>query len=235
VSAPASSPSAPAWNSGRLPKRVDLALRVAVSRVVRNRDVFVRPGKLHDREYLDIGCGPNLRDGVISLDFQWRPGLDICWDVTNGIPIPSGTLRGIFSEHCIEHVPLAGAVAMLEECHRVLRPGGTLRVVTPDGELYLEEYVRIAAGGEGSMPRAGREGTAGIRTPIMSVNRVFNQFGHRFIWDFATFSAYLDQIGFVDIRRCGFGETRDPRVAGDTEWRREGSLYVEATKPGTDS
>ena len=65
----------------------------------------------------------------------------------------------------------------------------------------------------------------------MSVNRVFNQFGHRFIWDLETFTDYLGRIGFVDIRRAEFGEGRDPRAVGDTEWRRVGSLYVEATKP----
>jgi len=46
----------------------------------------------------------------------------------------------------------------------------------------------------------------GVLTSIMSVNRVFNHFGHRFVWDHATFAEYLAQIGFVDIVRAEFGD-----------------------------
>jgi predicted SAM-dependent methyltransferase len=216
-----------------MPPRVERVARLTVSQVLRNRKVQTRFHSLASREYLDIGCGPNRRPGVIGLDFQWRPGIDLCWDVTRGIPLPDASMRGVFSEHCIEHMSLADGVGMLRECFRVLRPGGTLRVVTPDGALYLSEYVRLMAGGDGDMPRSAGDHHAGVSTPIMSVNRVFNHFGHRFVWDHETFARYLTQIGFVDIRRADYGEGRDERVIGDTEWRRVGSLYVEATKPGT--
>lgn len=224
-------PERPAWSSGRLPVRVERAARLAVSQVLRNRSIQTRWHSLQAREYLDIGCGPNRRPGVIGLDFQWRPGVDLCWDVTRGIPLASGSLRGVFSEHCIEHLVLADGVAMLRECHRVLRPGGTVRIVTPDGALYLAEYVRLMGGGDGDMPRSAGDGHDGVKTPIMSVNRVFSNFGHRFVWDHETFAEYLTDIGFVDVTRCAFGQGRDEQVIGDTEWRRIGSLYVEATKP----
>lgn len=225
------SPPPPVWSSGRLPPRLDRYLRLGISHVLRNRPFHIRRKGIAGREYLDIGCGPNTTADVIGLDFQWRPGVDICWDVTRGIPLADDSLKGVFTEHCIEHVPLRGGVEMLRDCYRVLRPGGTVRVVTPDAGLYAQEYTRIAAGGDGSMPRAGREGFLGIITPMMSVNRVFNQFGHRFVYDFETMAAYLTHIGFVDVRRAEFGVGRDPALLRDTEWRRAGSLYVEASKP----
>ena len=193
--------------------------------------MHIRRNRLRGRRYLDIGGGPNTTSDVIGLDFQWRPGVDICWDVTRGIPLDSDSLDGVFSEHCIEHLPLRGGVAMMRECLRVLRPGGTVRLITPDGALYATEYTRIANGGDGDMPRAGREGILGILTPIMSVNRVFNQFGHRFIYDFETFAALLSAVGFVDVAQVEFRVGRDPALLKDTEWRRVGSVYVEATKP----
>jgi predicted SAM-dependent methyltransferase len=42
------------------------------------------------------------------------------------------TFDYIFSEHMIEHVDHDGAVAMLRECYRVLKPGGTICMATPD-------------------------------------------------------------------------------------------------------
>ena len=46
-------------------------------------------------------------------------------------------------------------------------------------------------------------------------------------------SQLLTRHGFVDIRRSSFGEGADPDLVIDTEWRKPGSLYVEATKPLT--
>lgn len=224
-------PEAPRWRATRLPKRVDLALRVGVSRIIRNRAIFVRRGRLRGREILDIGCGPNTDSGVIGMDYQWRPGVDICWDASRGIPLPDATVAGVFSEHCIEHLPLAGGVNLLRDSFRVLRPGGTVRIITPDGEQYARAYAQMQSGAEATMPRAAQPGPDGILTPIMSVNRVFNQYGHRFIWDFDTLRSHLEAIGFTAVVRSEFGTGRDPRLVRDTEWRRAGSLYVEATKP----
>jgi Uncharacterized protein conserved in bacteria len=207
-------------------------LRVGASEVLRNRRFHVHWKTLRPRKYLDLGCGPNTHSGFINLDFQWRRGVDICWDVSKGIPLDDNSLTGVFTEHCIEHIPLRDGYALLAECHRVLEPGGTLRIVTPDAEAYLIGYSRTLAGtNDGPLPRSERDEFQGFYTPAMTVNRVFNQFGHRFIYDFATFQAMLERQHFVNVTRSSFGEGRDPTLVIDTERRAPGSLYVEATKP----
>src|SRR5579863_5017097 len=55
---------------------------------------------------LDIGCGPNSNPKNINLDYDWRPGINICCDITRGLPLPDNYVAGIFSEHCIEHISL---------------------------------------------------------------------------------------------------------------------------------
>ncbi|TKG69981.1 class I SAM-dependent methyltransferase [Prauserella endophytica] len=47
-----------------------------------------------------------------------------------GLPLPSSSVDVVFSHALLEHVPQPQAV--LAECARVLRPGGTLAVSTPD-------------------------------------------------------------------------------------------------------
>jgi predicted SAM-dependent methyltransferase len=214
--------------------RANRLLRIGVSRLLRNRAVQARRRRVRRLEYLDIGCGPNPSREFVNLDYLWRPGVDLCWDLAHGLPLADDSLRGIFSEHCIEHVPLAVGDALLRECFRVLRPGGTLRVVTPDAERYLVGYASLRADPAGeALPKAGIDGHRGVYTPVMSVNRVFGQFGHRFIWDFETFEALLRTHGFVAIERARFGEGRDPKLVLDTERRVPGSLYVEASKPAS--
>ncbi len=108
-----------------------------IAALVRNRPFFLKQRALRRKAYLDIGCGPNLHHHFINLDYTWCPGIDICWDITKPIPLPDGVLKGVYSEHCLEHVTIETAEAVLRESWRLLRPGGTLRIVMPDGELYL--------------------------------------------------------------------------------------------------
>ena len=205
--------------------------RSALSRALRNRDVQLRSRAVRTREYLDIGCGAHTHAQFINLNYEWLRGVDLCWDVLQGLPLADGSLRGIFSEHVFEHLPLAAGDQVFKECFRVLKPGGTLRIVLPDGERYLTGYARRLAGDDTPLPFADGDAYAGIYTPIMSVNRIFGSFGHRFIYDYETLRAILDRQGFVDIERCSFGRGRDPVLLIDTEKREPESLYVEATKP----
>jgi predicted SAM-dependent methyltransferase len=217
-------------------RRLNRVARIAVSRALRNRSWQARARRIRTLEYLDIGCGPNPSPEFINLDYLWRPGVDLCWDLAHGLPLATDSLAGIFSEHCIEHVPLDVADALLAECFRVLRPGGSLRLVTPDAERYLVGYAALRGDPDGeALPKAHQDTYHGVYTPAMSVNRVFGQFGHRFIWDFETFEVLLQRHGFVEVRRASFGTGRDPKLVLDTERRVPGSLYVEAVKPPSTS
>ncbi len=73
-------------------------VRVFLGTMLRNRSILTKKSQLKDKEYLDIGCGPNLHPEFINFDYGWRPGLDLCWDVRRGIPLRENSLRGIFTE-----------------------------------------------------------------------------------------------------------------------------------------
>jgi SAM-dependent methyltransferase len=47
-----------------------------------------------------------------------------------GLPFPENSIESIISHHCFEHVG-DGFVRLMDECHRVLKPGGILRIITP--------------------------------------------------------------------------------------------------------
>lgn len=46
------------------------------------------------------------------------------------LPFPTGSIESIVTHHCFEHVA-GGFVRLMDECHRVLKPGGLLRVIVP--------------------------------------------------------------------------------------------------------
>jgi predicted SAM-dependent methyltransferase len=206
-------------------------VRRAVSRVVRGNRLGYRSKQVSHKRYLDIGTSGNVNDTFISLDYEWHPSLDICWDVTKGIPIADASVDGVYSEHCIEHLDFRDGAALLAECRRVLRPGGTIRIIVPDVELYARRYVALLDGvSDEPMPLHEFDGVDGLYTPAMSVNRIFQEFGHRFIYDFATLQAMLERNGFVDVAKESFRTGRDPTMLQDAADHATESLYVEASK-----
>lgn len=206
-------------------------LRYAIGLVVRNRR-FCIPKNLADKDLLDIGCGWNMNPDFITVDYSWRNKLDICWDITRGLPLPDACVTGVFSEHCLEHLPLLAGDRVLSEIWRVLRPGGRVRLVVPDGELYMSRYVDwIRNGNQQKLPYSDTDFFEGIYQPIISVNRIFHGHGHAFIYDYAVLRDLLYHNGFVEIERAAFGEGKDERLLVDTPRRASESLYVEAIKP----
>ena len=79
---------------------------------------------------LDVGCGIKKYPGAIGLDHNPRSKADILCELDH-FPWPVGDQ--LFDEvrliHVIEHV--GDVVRTVEECHRVLRPGGVLILETP--------------------------------------------------------------------------------------------------------
>lgn len=46
------------------------------------------------------------------------------------LPFPTDSIKSIISHHCMEHL-LFGFVPLIDECYRILEPGGVLRIITP--------------------------------------------------------------------------------------------------------
>ena len=72
------------------------------------------------------------------------PDPDHEWNALECRPLPleDGAAQMIYCSHMIEHLPVSEAQWFLKECHRLLRPGGVLRIVTPDQALAADAYER---------------------------------------------------------------------------------------------
>ena len=159
-----------------------------------------------------------------------NPHIDLCWDISRGIPLKNYSLRGIFTEHCLEHFPLAVAETIIAECHRLLRPGGRIRIIVPDAELYLTGYTDPIRGVTEVLLPYERPNTP----PIVAVNRVFYQdrehlAGHRFMYNFDFLRTMLLRHGFAEVIRASCATGADKILLIDSAHRAVESLFVEAT------
>lgn len=175
----------------------------------------VRDPKLH------LACGRIHLEGWINVDLIGSRA-DVWWDLRYPLPIADGSAAGIFHEHLLEHLPLGAAVHFLRECHRLLRPGGILRVAVPDFGRYARDYA--LNGRFIGQVRPGRP------TPLLALNEVVYCHQHRSAWDGETLGALLAEIGFEQAAAQPFGDSRF-QPAPDSERRKAETLYVEAVKP----
>lgn len=47
-----------------------------------------------------------------------------------GLPFPTGSIESIISHHALEHIG-EGFLRLMDECYRVLKPGGVMRIIVP--------------------------------------------------------------------------------------------------------
>jgi predicted SAM-dependent methyltransferase len=177
---------------------------------------------------VNLGSGPSGKAGWVNVDGRHDPGVTCVADLRHTIPLPDGSARAIFTEHLVEHLDYDREVpGFLAECMRVLRRGGVLRVVVPDGERYLLAYA------EGTWDALQAfSPLAGFATRMEVVNFHFRQgIEHRFSYDAETLQLALRKGGFESVTRVDFGESRLPELAIDEPARASESLYIEATKP----
>jgi SAM-dependent methyltransferase len=110
----------------------------------------------------DLGCGParhgqvlaglgfqvvgvDLSAGMVAIAHQRLPGRVAQGDLRH-LPIANAALDGVWSAAALLHVPRTDVPAVLAEYRRVLRPGGTLGLVTAAGEQEAWEPVAYAKG-----------------------------------------------------------------------------------------
>jgi len=82
------------------------------------------------KKILDVGCGTNKYPGAIGMDFNPRTAADVIHDC-GVVPYPfaDNEFDEVISRHAAEHVP--DVMAFISELHRITRPGGRIKLVTP--------------------------------------------------------------------------------------------------------
>jgi predicted SAM-dependent methyltransferase len=211
-----------------------LKVQKLLGALLRNRSWQAKAEHLQDREFLELGCGPNPKKGFVNLDYRWRPGVDVVWDLLKPLPFPRNRFKGIFTEHCLEHFDLQQLEEIVFEIHRILMPGGTVRIVVPDLALYAEAYSKRKSGQ--TCQHMEKLGTSHAMNRVfysghdwMKSSRWIND-GHHFIHDFESISGILHNSGFSRIEQYSFHKGKCAPLLVDSPDRAWESLYVEGVK-----
>ena len=186
-------------------------------RWLRERDLaFVEYGHRHVVRKLQIGSGTNILDGWFNVDiFPVHPN-QYYVDSTQGLPFDDATFDYVFSEHMIEHITYLQGRAMLLECFRVTKPGGRIRIATPDLRKIASLYSMSPTQQQKSYIEAvfaRWRGDYDSHEVGIVVNNIFG-FEHEFIYDRGTLGELIEKAGFQDIVECLPGTSCDPVLSG---------------------
>jgi SAM-dependent methyltransferase len=86
---------------------------------------------------LQIGAGTNYLPGWLNSDYEPTREDIIFLDATVSFPFDSNEFHYVFSEHMIEHIPYKQGMFMMREIYRILKPGGKVRISTPDVDKFI--------------------------------------------------------------------------------------------------
>jgi predicted SAM-dependent methyltransferase len=191
---------------------------------------------------LQVGTGFNGLPGWLNGDILPRQRDYIYLDATKPLPFADDTFAFIYTEHMIEHIGYGSARDFVRECYRVLRPGGVLRISTPDlavitrmyattGDSVGDEYVQYAV--RTYVPHAIRNIKAFV------LNNFFYNWGHAFIFDRDTLTTLLQNVGFKELSWHAPHESKHPelqrlekhgQLIGSEEINAWQSMIVESVK-----
>ncbi len=215
---------------------------------------------LSDGTRVNLGCGPVMPKGWVNVDGSrrswlvahaarldrllvrlgllrasaFRPGV-IHHDLRKRLPWGDESITAIYAGEVWEHFEYEDALRLTQECRRVLKKGGVLRLCVPDGVEFWEKYLSIFFEEHAREP--GTRDASRLRRHVqMYFDDIctrpagLKSFGHFHKWQY-------DEIQLVDLfERCGFqGVTRRPfgvsRIPDIGALERSNFLIVEGVKP----
>lgn len=142
---------------------------------------------------IQFGCGGNSLVGWDNYDQEV--------DISKKLPFPDDYADAILAEHVVEHITIHEAWNFIEECSRVLKKQGNIRIAVPSASKIFKEsdqdyYDFIERNGWGKATK---------KDAVKAI--IFNH-GHKTIWDQSSLDAIVQCHGFVlletppDIMQC---------------------------------
>ncbi len=187
---------------------------------IKQKETATLDDKLKRKEIkLNLGCGNQTPPEWINVDYSLGAQIfktplfsivnskfkifNITWDenifihdLRKKFPWSDNSVDFIYSSHTLEHFSQNEGYHFLQECHRVLRKQGTIRIVVPNLQEIVAQYIEknLAADDfinklEVSYDRPQDKLWKRVLAPLIS-------FPHKCMYDTEALSRIMSEIGF---------------------------------------
>jgi predicted SAM-dependent methyltransferase len=177
---------------------------------------------LNEKVYIEIGSGPKKgQNGWLTLDI--KDGCDIQLNLLEKFPFPDNSVDFVYSSHFLEHFHTSEIKNILNECYRVLKPGGKISTCVPDASIYINAYIRNEELDQSCWIRYLP--AADINSKIDYINYIGHMDGeHKHLFDLENLICIHNACGFQETKCRQFDSSLDMKER-DFE-----SIYVDAIK-----
>jgi predicted SAM-dependent methyltransferase len=196
----------------------------------------------------NLGCGPKIYENFLNIGFwsQLENGriykdlngtsntFMLNHDLRNGVPAADNSLDLAYHSHMLEHLSYQDGIIFLKECFRVLKPGGTMRILVPDLELWINAYVNNNTFFFDQYRRYGGIDPDIYVTKAAVFMGMLHNHEHRCGYDFESLKWLVEYVGFSDVKRTlyALGEVENLEVLESTDpLKTMESLCIECKKP----
>ena len=173
---------------------------------------------------LNLGCGDAYLDGWVNIDLDSEKA-DLRHDLTEPLPYEDGSVDLIYSEHFIEHLTAEDGLKMLRECHRVLKPGGLVRVATVDLDYLVKRFIL----GWKRQDWIKIYGYEWLQTKAEMLNMCFHEWGHKYLYNKEELQRRFREAGFKQASRKKWNKSSYDMLS-NRETRKDSRLIIEGTK-----
>lgn len=153
---------------------------------------------------LHLGCWHRHIPGFVHVDLCEMPHIDHRHRI-DALPfIADGAAELVYCSHAFEYFDRQEAPRVLAEWHRVLRPGGVLRLAVPDFEALIQVYRMTGTLERVLGPLYGRMEIASATGPQCLY--------HRTCYDQASLTRVLEAAGFGRVRPWDWRRTEHAHI-----------------------
>jgi len=90
---------------------------------------------------LNIGCGSTFHSDWVNIDMVSSSPEVRTHDIRKNLPYSDTEFDACYSSHVLEHLSQQEAKNLLSEVYRILKPEGIIRIVVPDLESIVKDYL----------------------------------------------------------------------------------------------
>jgi len=131
--------------------------------------------------------------------------------IKNGLPYESDSIQAIYSNHLIEDLSQAEGAAFLRECRRILKPGGSIRIVTYNLDFIVKSYQSKNWFEETSLFDAG---DTWINNECEQLNLIMREWNHQWLYNEIELKRLAELVGLSYVGMYELGKSNNPEFKG---------------------
>lgn len=142
--------------------------------------------------YLNLGCGTITHPAFLNVDALVARHIHYIRPIDDLRPFRDDSVDLVYASHCLEHFSHREVARVVAEWHRVLKPGGILRVGVPDFDQLIAMY-----------EYSGRD--IGAIQQILMGGHTYPLNRHYVVFTERSLTQLFRKVGFAEVRTWHWG------------------------------